>query len=91
MPLSSSLYCFIRCSLVSYFDDFLKIRFYYNEEVFFYYLELFFSRLDSLSGSYFAFLFLFFFLNNVCMVVMLIILILFVPDIESTVQFLTLK
>lgn len=38
-----------------------------------------------------ALLFYFFPLNSVCMVVMLIILIVFVPNTESTVQFLTRK
>lgn len=34
---------------------------------------------------------LFFFLSNVCMVAMLIILILFMPNLETVVQFLTVK
>ena len=45
-------------------------------------------RLDSLPASSFLFLFP---LNNVCMVAILIILILFILNIETAVQFLTMK
>lgn len=47
------------------------------------------SRMGSLSGSYFFLTF--FSLNNVCMFVTLIILILFIPNIETAIQFLTTK
>lgn len=49
-----------------------------------------FFQTGSLSGSYFSFVF-FFFLSNVRMVAMLIILILFIPNLETVVQFLTMK
>lgn len=57
VPVSSSSYCFIIYSLGSYFDDFFFVSFITTGKCSSVIWKHVFSRVGSLSGSYFVFLF----------------------------------